>query len=263
MADESAPTLTLAGLTDVGRVRQRNEDSFALIPDQGLAVVCDGMGGHAGGDLASRMAAEAISDFIAEFGGSPSGVTGDAGLMARTRNAMSVVCSAVTMANRRIFALNRERGYGEGRGMGTTVAGFWHLTGSGRVVVFHAGDSRLYRLRDGVAKPVTRDHSLYQLWLDNGRRGAMPPRNVILRALGTALDLEPETALVSARAGDVFLLCTDGLNGMVPDEAIGAVLSTAPSAGPAAACRALVDQANEAGGHDNVTAVIGCFGAGG
>lgn len=262
MADETAPTLTLAGLTDVGRVRQRNEDCFALIPDQGLAVVCDGMGGHAGGDLASRTAAEAISGFIAEFGVPPAGDDGDAGLMTRTRNAMSVVRSAVTMANRRIFALNRERGYGEGRGMGTTVAGFWHLTGSGRVVVFHAGDSRLYRLRGGVAKPITRDHSLYQLWLDNGQRGAAPPRNVILRALGTSLDLEPETALVAARAGDVFLLCTDGLNGMVPDDAIGAALASALSAGPAAACRILVDRANAAGGHDNVTAVIGCFGAG-
>jgi len=256
MSDDPAPILTLAGLTDVGRMRQRNEDSFALIPDQGLAVVCDGMGGHAGGDVASRTAAEAIAGFVGEFGGPPSG---DAGIMARTRNAMSVVRSAVALANRRIFALNREKGYGEGRGMGTTVAGFWHLAGTGRVVVFHAGDSRLYRLRDGVVKPVTRDHSLYQLWLDNGRRGAMPPRNVILRALGTGPDLEPETALVSARAGDVFLLCTDGLNGMVTDEAIGAALDRHARPAPAAACRALVDLANEAGGHDNITAVVGCF----
>lgn len=258
MPDDSAPILTLAGLTDVGRVRQRNEDSFALVPDQGLAVVCDGMGGHAGGDLASRMAAEAITGFVAEFG---TPIPGDGGVMARTRNAMSVIRSAVEMANRRIFTLNREQGYGEGRGMGTTVVGFWHLSGTGRVVVFHAGDSRLYRLRDGVAKPVTRDHSLYQLWLDSGRRGAMPPRNVILRALGTGLDLEAETALVSARAGDVFLLCTDGLNGMVADTAIGAVLDRHARTDPAAACRALVDLANEAGGQDNVTAVIGRFGA--
>lgn len=268
----SAFQMIAAGRTDVGRTRSRNEDSFHLNQDAGLAVVCDGMGGHAGGDIASRTAVEVIADFIQEF--NPAEAT-KAGAIAppdddctlseshsvepAVQNAVSVVRSAVQLANRRIHALNVERGFAEGRGMGTTVVGLWRIPGTGKLVAFHAGDSRLYRLRDGELRQVTRDHSLYQLWLDNGRRGTAPQRNIIVRALGTGEHVDPDITVLSILPDDLFLLCSDGLNGMVPDAALTRILSREPRPGPEESCIRLIDTANQAGGHDNITTIVSWF----
>lgn len=258
-----------AGQTDVGRTRSRNEDSFHLSLPMGLALVCDGMGGHAGGDIASRTAVEAIADFITEFDpGEPSVPAGvdslddertlseSVAVEPAVQNAASVVRSAVQLANRRIHALNLERGFAEGRGMGTTVVGLWRVPGTGKLIAFHAGDSRLYRLRDGELRQLTRDHSLYQLWLDNGRRGTAPHKNIIVRALGTGEHVDPEITIHGLMPDDVYLLCSDGLNGMVPDAAIARILERE---GPEGACARLIDTANQAGGHDNITVVVSTF----
>ena len=268
----SAFQMIAAGRTDVGRTRSRNEDSFHLNPDAGLALVCDGMGGHAGGDIASRTAVEVIADFIQEFnpiettkvGATPPPdddctLSESHSVEPAVQNAVSVVRSAVQLANRRIHALNVERGFAEGRGMGTTVVGLWRVPGTGKLVVFHAGDSRLYRLRDGELRQVTRDHSLYQLWLDNGRRGTAPQRNIIVRALGTGAHVEPDVAVLSILPDDLFLLCSDGLNGMVPDAALTRILSRVPRPGPEESCIRLIDTANQAGGHDNITTIVAWF----
>ncbi|WP_029006773.1 PP2C family protein-serine/threonine phosphatase [Azospirillum halopraeferens] len=241
--------LVSAGRTDVGRTRSRNEDCFGLRPEIGLALVCDGMGGHAGGDVASRTTVDAITEFVEEF-------AAQARPLSAVDDAVAIIRSAVDLANRRLLALNRDRGFPVGRGMGTTLVGLWHMAGLDKAVVFHAGDSRLYRLRGSDLRQVTRDHSLYQVWLDSGARGPAPQRNIIIRALGTAPDTEADVAVLDLRMGDVLLLCTDGLTGMVPDSVIADVLSAAGGTDPAAACSRLVDLANDAGGHDNVTVVL-------
>lgn len=268
----TAFTLTAAGRTDVGRTRARNEDSLHVASDGRFAIVCDGMGGHAGGDVASRKAVEVIAGLLEDFapavlspGAGPAGddtertLSDPDGGTAPAQTALSVARSAVQLANSRIHAANRHRGFAEGRGMGTTVVGYWLLPGGNRLVAFHAGDSRLYRLRDGELRTLTRDHSLYQVWLDAGGRGTAPQRNIIVRALGTGEEVEPEVALHALLPDDILLLCSDGLNGMLPDEGIARILER--EADPERACAALIDAANAAGGHDNITVVVARFSA--
>lgn len=267
MPQPAALAMHTAGRTDAGRTRSRNEDCFGICEEAGTALVCDGMGGHAGGDIASRTATDAIIDFIAEFHGPA--IAPAVPPVARTRggnatdiavsNTVSVVRSAVQLANQRLLDLNRERGLPDGRGMGTTVVGLCRVTGSNRVAVFHAGDSRLYRLRDGELRQLTRDHSLYQHWLDQGGRGPAPQRNIILRALGTTVDLDPEVGTHAVQAGDLFLLCSDGLTGMLPDEGIAAILLSAAQDDLDGVCERLVAVANERGGYDNITVVLARF----
>lgn len=270
------PTLAMSssGLSDVGRQRSRNEDSFAVHDAAGLAVVCDGMGGHAGGDIASRTAAAALVSVIVDADSTmppPPVQTAAPDDADRTLSgplpsdptvqaAIALVRHAVQEANGRVFALNRERGYSEGRGMGTTVVGFWRVEGSNRLVVFHAGDSRLYRLRDRVLLPLTRDHSLYQVWLDNGSNGPPPQKNIIVRALGTAELAEPDLAVHTVFEDDIYLLCTDGLTGLLDDREIEGVLVEAGKGPLEHAARRLVDLANDHGGNDNVTVVVARFG---
>jgi protein phosphatase len=274
MTDHVALQLEFAGLSDVGRTRSRNEDNFDINRDAGLALVCDGMGGHAGGDIASKTAVESIVDFVYEYqptdadddadevdeaddtvGDSP--LTAPAGRrapVAGVGRSIATIRAAVQRANRHLLALNQQRGFPEGRGMGTTVVGLWLAPDSDRVVIFHAGDSRLYRLRDGEMRQLTRDHSLYQAWLDNGAHGHAPHRNIIVRALGTMTDVEPEVSLQPVAEGDLFLLCSDGLSSMVADDDILPHLRQASDL--EATSKALIDLANAKGGHDNITVVL-------
>lgn len=261
-----ALTIAAAGRTDVGRSRARNEDAFHVDGAGRFAVVCDGMGGHAGGDVASRTAVEAIAGLLDDLtpdaplpGSGPAGGDDDrtqvgAGADPVTRHTLSAARKAVQLANARIHAANRQRGFGEGRGMGTTVVGWWLVPGGNRLVAFHAGDSRLYRLRDGELRALTRDHSLYQIWLDKGGSGTPPQRNIIVRALGTGEEVEPEVGLHTLLRGDTLLLCSDGLNGMLPDRSIARILTEQTD--PERACAALVEAANIAGGQDNITVVV-------
>jgi protein phosphatase len=272
MTDPVALQLEFAGLTDVGRLRSRNEDSFDINRETGLALVCDGMGGHAGGDVASRTAVESIVDFVYEY--QPTNDDDDdldeaddtvnerleatpvlrAPPAPGVGRSIATIRAAVIRANRHLIALNQQRGFPEGRGMGTTVVGLWLTPDADRVVIFHAGDSRLYRLRDGELRQLTRDHSLYQAWLDNGAHGQPPHRNIIVRALGTSTEVEPEVSLQQVVEGDLFLICSDGLSSMVSDEDIVAYLREVTDL--EAAAKGLVDLANARGGHDNVTVVL-------
>jgi len=272
MTDQVAFQLEFAGLSDVGRSRSRNEDSFDINREAGLGLVCDGMGGHAGGDIASRTAVETIVDFIYEYepdeaGDEPDEVDeatiSDGSAAGRalpqasapdTGRAIATIRNAVQLANRRLVTLNQQRGFPDGRGMGTTVVGLWMVAGTDKVVIFHAGDSRLYRLRGNELRQLTRDHSLYQAWLDNGAHGQPPHRNIIVRALGTMQDVEPEVSLQAVANGDLFLVCSDGLSGMITDDDMAGILRDGGDL--AALCKRLVDLANEKGGHDNVTVVL-------
>ena len=239
----TAPGVEYAWRTDIGRVRSRNEDSVAVDAGTGLLVVADGMGGHNAGDVASRMAIE--------------GVIG--AMQASTGEADDRLVAAVRQANLAIYAAAGED-Y-ERSGMGTTVVAVWLRPT--RLVVAHVGDSRLYRLRDGVIEALTRDHSQVQDLVDRGiltpaQARASTRKNFLSRALGTDPDVVIDSAAHTPAAGDVYLLCSDGLTNMVEDEEIVAIIRG--SASLAAATDLLVSQANEYGGRDNISVALARLG---
>jgi len=243
--------ITAFGLTDVGRRRESNEDDFFLEPGRGVYAVADGMGGHAAGEIAARLAIETLREASLRDGAAAERTTAN--------DATEWLRRAVVEANRRIcdsIHLHEER-----RGMGTTVVALVH---SGRdAVVGHVGDSRLYLLREDELVRQTSDHS----WVNEQvKLGLMnddtaqrhPMRNIVTRALGSRSDVLVDLASLEVQPGDVFLLCSDGLNTMLSDEQIQAIL-TAHRRDPQAACQALVQEANRHGGEDNVTVIVARF----
>lgn len=233
-----------AGLTDVGRERTHNEDRFILLPEFHVYVVADGMGGHQSGEVASRMAASTIASYFRSEERARDG-TGER------------LVAAVTDANAKIFArADDSRAH---RGMGTTVVAAAYAPLESTLYVAHAGDSRCYRVRGGAIQQLTRDHSLLQdALLERPELTesdlAYLPRNVITRALGVAPTVDVDLAKVRVELGDVFLLCSDGLHGLVEDDELARILGEATVLTDA--CERLVARANENGGKDNITAVL-------
>jgi protein phosphatase len=247
-----------AGLSDVGLQRDHNEDSFCILSEHRLFVVADGMGGHRAGDVASRTA---IAEMTAFF--QASGLDGDAGGWSpaedrRLTPEQNRLVSAVKRANQRIFQDSiRNRSV---QGMGTTVVGALFERENREIHIVHVGDSRAYRVRAGDITQLTRDHSLlndYLLVMPNlsdAQRQRLPS-NVITRALGMQDGVAVDLHFEKVEPGDVYVLCTDGLNGMVSDERIRTLVNSAGSDVELAA-RALISQANQNGGEDNITVVI-------
>ena len=226
-----------AGLSDPGRRRRRNEDSFVVEPP--LFVVADGMGGAQAGEVASRLAASAFREFHE----------------ADDLEASERVTAIVQEANRRIY--DRAAEDRSVSGMGTTVTAA--LVEEGRITIGHVGDSRAYRFRGGELEQLTDDHSLVADLVRGGRLSpeeadTHPQRSVITRALGTDPQVDVDTTTVDAEPGDVFLLCSDGLTSMVSDEEILRIVSVTDSLDAAAA--ELVKAANRSGGEDNITVVL-------
>jgi serine/threonine protein phosphatase PrpC len=226
-----------AGITDAGRKRRRNEDSFVREPP--LFAVADGMGGAQAGEVASRLAAAAFREFHEADELEPE----------------ERVAAIVQEANRRIY--ERARSDAEASGMGTTITAAL-VTGVG-VAVGHVGDSRAYRVRRDGIEQLTEDHSLVADLVRSGRitpeeADTHPQRSVITRALGTDLEVDVDTFTVEAEPGDLFLLCSDGLTTMVDDEAILEIIASSDTLEQAS--KALVKTANRAGGEDNVTVVL-------
>lgn len=248
-----------AGLTDIGRERNHNEDRFILLPEFNVFVVADGMGGHQSGEVASRMAAATIASYFRSLQ-SPAGrpangkngaSNGDAGDVADTLRA------AVCDANAKIFArADDSRAH---RGMGTTVVAAAYRPSDASMHVVHAGDSRAYHIRGDSMKQLTRDHSLLSdALLERPELTeadlAYLPRNVITRALGIAPTVDVDAASCPAQPGDVFLLCSDGLHGLVDDSTICSIVREHEVL--TEACSRLIDAANRNGGKDNITAVL-------
>jgi serine/threonine protein phosphatase PrpC len=225
-----------AARTDTGRQRNANEDS--LFTRATLFVVADGMGGAQAGEVASKTAAES---FDRELPQAPP---------------ERVLRETIEVANRTIH--ERARKDPELAGMGTTITAAILDPEAEEVAIGHVGDSRAYRLRGGRFERLTRDHSLVE---EMRRKGQLtdaqaedhPQRSIITRALGPEPEVEVDVQTVPAQAGDVFLICSDGLTTMLGDEQIGRLLSRATSM--ESAVRALVDEANRAGGRDNITVV--------
>jgi protein phosphatase len=238
----SRPDLTTASLSDVGRVRTRNEDSFGEFSREDgstLLIVADGMGGHQAGATASHVTVDTAGEVFA----------------ASTDPPEDTLRAALEAANARVHEMALEDP--ALRGMGTTAVAL--LIGPGDSgFVAHVGDSRLYRYRDEALRPLTRDHSVVA---ELERRGlltaeeaaAHPRRNEIMRSIGVNATVDVEIAPVDLRPGDRYLLCSDGLSGLVDETEIAVILE---GAAPAEAVRQLVDRANEHGGHDNVTVQI-------
>jgi protein phosphatase len=242
-----ANRLDVAAVTDPGQERGQNQDSFLLLaPDPAWAVlaVCDGMGGAAGGDVASRTAVDVLREVVAAGGAPP------------TRDALGRrLLHGVEEASRRVFADAQANGALKGMGTTATVCA---LTGDS-LYIAQVGDSRAYLFRGGRLTQLTRDQTLATLMMEQGQLApedvdTFPLAHVILQAVGTAERVEVDLTRVRVVAGDVLLVCSDGLHGPVRHEAMRAVLARATSA--SAACAELVALANEAGGPDNITCVV-------
>ena len=247
--------VTWAVLSHPGLRRPSNEDSYCVRPELGLFVVADGMGGHVAGEVASRVAVEAIAGFVGETSASDPNRTWPFPMETGTSVQAHRLRCAFRLANRRIAD---EMATTESlRGMATTASAL--LVSDHQASVAHVGDSRVYRLRDGRLEQVTRDHS----WVEEQvRAGVMtaidarrhPWRNVVTRALSGGDDPEIDVTETALQPGDRWLLCSDGLFGVVGDERIQEVLTNGDPL--QAKCQRLVDEANRAGGPDNVTTLL-------
>ncbi len=230
-------------LTDVGRQRNANEDALFETSGTPLFAVADGMGGARAGEVAAKAAVDEI-----------------AGLQSSDTVRERDLAAVVEQANRRIHELSV--GDESLAGMGTTMTTL--AVGDGEVAIAHVGDSRAYRLRDGELERLTHDHSLVDEMVRAGRltpeeAEVHPQRSIITRALGPEPEVEVERMTYPARSGDVYLICSDGLTTMVPEDGIGAILRARSSLQQAG--KELVRAANEAGGRDNITVVLFKLGA--
>jgi serine/threonine protein phosphatase PrpC len=244
-----------SGRSDVGLHREHNEDSFALLEQHGLFVVADGMGGHRAGDVASHMATETLRAFF------DSTAREDATWPFHYDPSLSAeenrLLAGIKVANKSIY--ERSATSDDHRGMGTTVVGVLVSPASSKAYIGHVGDSRCYRVRGRSIALLTQDHSLVNEYmramphLSDAQRDELP-RNVITRALGMNERVLVDLACEDAVAGDRYVLCSDGLSGMITDdEILGTMLAHAD---PDEACGALIALANQHGGEDNITAVV-------
>jgi protein phosphatase len=248
------------GLTDVGLVRESNEDNFLIDPLLRLVAVADGMGGHDGGEIAARLALETVRDALGAVDpkkSSPGDAADpDATWQDEHMPAVVAVHEAVDAANARVYGANLQGGRGEGSGMGTTLTGFWQSLPDGPLVIFHVGDSRLYRYRDGELAVLTRDQTMYQQALEAGVSGDFPPRNLLLQAIGPTAAIAPDVKACTPHPGDLYLLCSDGLYGNTPHAAIERVLADAHAQSLEHCCAELIALAKTHGSRDNITAVL-------
>jgi protein phosphatase len=245
--------------SDVGRKRKGNEDALCLNDEQRLYVVADGMGGHAAGEVASRVAVDAIAEFVELTGGNQE-ITWPFGLDDTISYEGNRLKTAVRHANTRVIEATRESA--EYEGMATTVAAV--LVDGDIANLAHVGDSRIYLWNGEAIEQLTRDHSWVNEQIENGaispeQARSHPLRNVVTRALGGRADLVVDIQSRRMAPGDMLLLCSDGLTTMVPDDGIARILRESEG-DVARATTALVSEANERGGEDNITVVLLKFG---
>jgi protein phosphatase len=241
--------LLITGLTDPGRMREQNEDNIAMAPEAGLVVVADGMGGHRAGEVASRLAVEAIQRHIVD-------TLTEAGESSNGSIEVALVRDAIQRANQAIFECARE--HTEYAGMGSTVV--VALFYGDKLCVGHVGDSRLYRFRDTILEQVTEDHSVVQELVSRGLVTAEEARqsiskNLVTRALGIDPDVEADVSEHDVYDDDVYLLCSDGLNDVLADGDLEMML-TELGRNLETTVRQMVDTANERGGPDNISVIL-------
>ncbi len=251
-----AKALRAVGLTDVGRERDHNEDSYGLFPEFNLFVVADGMGGHRAGDVASKISVEAIEEFFRET--EKDDITWPFQFDPNSPFSVNRFITAVQVGNTRIFKRSNEEE--DLQGMGTTVVGILGVENNNAMHVVHVGDSRCYRVRGNDIAVITLDHSLINDYLRAApdltpEQLAELPTNVITRALGMQDKVLVDHQTLETEVGDIMLLCSDGLNGMLDDSEIRDIV-IANRGDLQQTARALIDAANTNGGDDNVTVVL-------
>lgn len=244
--------LHFAGATTIGRVRDHNEDAFLIAPQDRLAIVADGVGGFAAGEIAAHLAVEEVAEFFERSRGA-------AAVLPFGRNVelpfeQDRLANAIRVANRRVFV----DAHGDDerlRGMGTTVVAA--CVSDDVIAIGHVGDSRCYRWRRGALEALTRDHSMYEEIVEavpELRGRPFPHKNVITKAIGRVDDVTPTLRAERVEGGDIYLLCSDGLSGMVGDDELAAILARDDDLEEILAD--LVVAASDAGGRDNITAVL-------
>lgn len=237
------------GLTDAGNVRQFNEDRIVVAPEIGVVALADGMGGHRAGEIASHLAADLVVSGLRSH-------LADAGTAAAQHSPLLAVDKSINQANRTIFEAARSSA--SRQGMGTTLAvALFHAHG---VAIAHVGDSRIYRLRGDKLELLTRDDSLLRQQVESGLIAASDiadshNRSLVTQALGVAEDVDAHPREVDAVPGDVFLLCSDGLNDLVDDDDIELIVHSL-SGNLALAAQILVQTAKDNGGYDNVSVIL-------
>ena len=239
--DTAVVHFTAAAVTDRGRKRPSNEDAFGYSVEHGVYVVCDGMGGAAAGEIASSLAVDEVMKLLTS--------------RAEAEPLPAEAEHAVSAANHAIFS--RAQRSNKLSGMGTTLVGL--LTSEGHAWMINVGDSRGYRMRASRLEQITLDHSLVEEQVRLGRMDhtealRSPLRNVITRALGTQSLVTPDIFELQVEPGDLFLLCSDGLTRELSDSLIESVLRGAVPLEEL--CTGLVNAANQAGGHDNITCLL-------
>ncbi|WP_231977902.1 PP2C family protein-serine/threonine phosphatase [Pseudomonas reinekei] len=180
----------------------------------------------------------------------------DATCQMPSMKAIGTLQAAIEHVNARLFAQNQAQHMGDGQGMGTTLTGVWRSDPRGPLIVFHVGDSRLYRYRNGQLLQLTRDQTWYQQALDAGHFDRLPSRNLLLQAIGPSLKVEPQIAMHPVQPGDVLMLCSDGLHGSVPHQELAQRLSQVSNDSLAAVCEGLIELAAEYDGRDNATVLL-------
>lgn len=253
--------LIAAGLTNVGMKRAHNEDNILLVPEESLYVVADGMGGHACGEVASAMAVHSCAEFFRMTSKDDEHTwpfKEERGLKYEENR----LVTAIKLANRRIY--ETAQADPRKRGMGTTLVGA--LFTSTGAYVGHCGDSRAYRFRGGQVELLTEDHSLLNDYMKAHKLSQeeidnFPHKNVIVRALGMKDSVQVDIARLEPATGDIYMLCSDGLSGMVTDAEMNECVNSFLARGDEGAndvegmCNTFIEMANAAGGNDNVTCV--------
>lgn len=241
------------GISDVGKRREKNEDSYLVSDDLCLYAVADGMGGHTGGDIASGLATSTLREVISSLESDPD-TTLQEGVSIRPGEYQGYLRYAVSLSSKRIFEKSRSEATLKGMGT-TTVAVFFR---NNKAYIANVGDSRAYRIRGDEILQVTKDHSLVGeqmragIMTEEEARGSRL-KNIITRSVGFQEDVEADIDIRVVRPGDRFLLCSDGLSNLMQDQEI---MEVVVSNDLEAACRRLVDLANDRGGDDNITVVI-------
>ena len=243
-----------SGATDIGRKRDHNEDAFYLPSDTRLAIVADGMGGHASGEVASNIACKTIVEYFHRTDDQQP-LTWPYKIDRDLRGDINRMIVSIMLANVEIF--ERAQRDDACKGMGTTVDAIYFLDDT--VIVGHVGDSRVYRLRDSRIQQLTEDHSLINDYIKMKRVTAeeaesWPHKNVIVRALGMKDTVSVDVVTEAPRVGDCYMLCSDGLSGMLNDAQIAHVIANVPELDKAV--EMLIAGANEQGGIDNISVVL-------
>lgn len=242
----------IGGKTNVGRVRELNEDCIHSNQALGFVVLADGMGGHQGGEIASAMAVSGIAQDLSE-----ASLAGGSNTSEETQLISQLLDTTITKVNKEIFTTSETND--QYKGMGTTVV--VALTHNDRLHYAHVGDSRLYRFRKNTLEQLTKDHSLVNELLEQGyyksqeEASKAGQKNVITRAVGIAEDIKVDVASVAVEENDLFLLCSDGLNDMISDTVISDCLKSGKGE-QEDLLNELIKQACEAGGRDNISVIL-------